>query len=1012
MSFLIVFWLLSLGFNRLTSADFSVLQDDSNSNSSGIRLCVRLDNPPGVLFRNNIPTGHSNLHDIECVFDSGLDQSRAYLYKLEDSLDNVVSNIMCTHPVPPYDLRADLINGTTGAVFHRRLSGINPSFYVLGVHEDNRELDTFQDDPDELQTGTGITSLDLFTNYTFSIYQMHSCPHTSGSVLHKSEKALSNTIRTAPNGVSISVSNKGSTSITFSISAQDFDWSLDYIMRRDGTIVGTFTHPEYFGAGNQWIDTDVEAATEYSYQMEEKDQMNGYSEFSETVKVCTGPPEVLNFGYTLDSTLKVTFTWNIPLPNTLYEKAIAAQITTNYLAQDTRSNLSSPYTWPYALDPTTAYHFHLRLYITCNETQDAAWNHLIIRANKPQISVSLVDNTTVSVNFPNYQQFVDVRLYMNSSEVLPRPLSYPATVSNLIRGQTFSFNVDAKQFQEDAQSSNALIAMPAEIIEKEPKTTPQPIFVCPTPPAPVQVDYETFNNSTITITWIAINDNLNDAEYIPNFDVMDPNDKLATGLPISTTSFGWSGELLPLTHYIFHVRSTLQCQQNGEKTFSDWIQIDAYTPPPKPVLTIVEAGDDYVVLDVHSDEVYETISLFINDFKQSQDPPAWPYRVDILELTVSYKFAVEVSKYGQTTRSEEVFWSVPTTEPFPTTTKKPFVCPIPAGPSQVGYSSIDNSTIVLVWSSPDGHKSDSEFQLMFDVKDSKDQIEQNITGTHFTWSGDFIPLTHYSFYVRSSLFCRQNGENTYSDWSEVDAYTPPSKPALVIVDRGVNYVLLDVYNSEIYDSISLFINDIKQTPDPPTWPHKVVFIVAAPSYRFYVAGTKYEQTARSDEVYWSTTTIAPTPDPAAPGKDDSDGPGTGMIIWAILAAILILLLTALLIGFFVRARWQKSRTQTQGPRTVYAEYEGPAVGSYIQALHTNPQYDQGSSNFISNSGNLNCDMNRESNAYEETKMGDDKSCSREKTTSSYYNPGLEQPRASRENEYWTPNGINIYEPNY
>ena len=65
-----------------------------------------------------------------------------------------------------------------------------------------------------------------------------------------------------------------------------------------------------------------------------------------------------------------------------------------------------------------------------------------------------------------------------------------------------------------------------EIIEKEPKTTPQPIFVCPTPPAPVQVDYETFNNSTITITWIAINDNLNDAEYIPNFDVMDPNDKL------------------------------------------------------------------------------------------------------------------------------------------------------------------------------------------------------------------------------------------------------------------------------------------------------------------------------------------------------------------------------------------------------------------------------------------------------------------------------------------------------
>ena len=54
-----------------------------------------------------------------------------------------------------------------------------------------------------------------------------------------------------------------------------------------------------------------------------------------------------------------------------------------------------------------------------------------------------------------------LRLYMNASEVLPRPLSYPATVSNLIRGQTFSFNVDAKQFQEDAQSSNVLIAMPA-----------------------------------------------------------------------------------------------------------------------------------------------------------------------------------------------------------------------------------------------------------------------------------------------------------------------------------------------------------------------------------------------------------------------------------------------------------------------------------------------------------------------------------------------------------------------
>ena len=79
------------------------------------------------------------------------------------------------------------------------------------------------------------------------------------------------------------------------------------------------------------------------------------------------------------------------------------------------------------------------------------------------------------------------------------------------------------------------------------------------------------------------------------------------------------------------------------------------------------------------------------------------------------------------------------------------------------------------------------------------------------------------------------------------------------MNRGekAGHPLLQPWQCYVYVSFffSLFINDIKQTPDPPTWPHKVVFIVAAPSYRFYVAGTKYEQTARSDEVYWSTTTI-------------------------------------------------------------------------------------------------------------------------------------------------------------
>ena len=60
--------------------------------------------------------------------------------------------------------------------------------------------------------------------------------------------------------------------------------------------------------------------------------MNGLSKFSETLTVCTDPPDFLSLEYDLnENTLQVTFSWTVEL--VLYEKAILAEITTAGAAQ-------------------------------------------------------------------------------------------------------------------------------------------------------------------------------------------------------------------------------------------------------------------------------------------------------------------------------------------------------------------------------------------------------------------------------------------------------------------------------------------------------------------------------------------------------------------------------------------------------------------------------------------------------------------------------------------------------
>ena len=78
-----------------------VTQDQSRSNSSGITVCVRLDNPPGQLFRDNI-LAFNDLQD-GCMFDTdynssgnGLNSSRNYTYTLEDNSGNLTENVLCT----------------------------------------------------------------------------------------------------------------------------------------------------------------------------------------------------------------------------------------------------------------------------------------------------------------------------------------------------------------------------------------------------------------------------------------------------------------------------------------------------------------------------------------------------------------------------------------------------------------------------------------------------------------------------------------------------------------------------------------------------------------------------------------------------------------------------------------------------------------------------------------------------------------------------------------------------
>ncbi|XP_075241635.1 uncharacterized protein LOC142336609 [Convolutriloba macropyga] len=109
---------------RKCRADFLITQDQSRSNSSGITVCVRLDNPPGQLFRDNI-LAFNDLQD-GCMFDTdynssgnGFNSSRNYTYTLEDNSGNLTENVLCTYTAE--DIR---FTNTLNKIFSRKLLAI------------------------------------------------------------------------------------------------------------------------------------------------------------------------------------------------------------------------------------------------------------------------------------------------------------------------------------------------------------------------------------------------------------------------------------------------------------------------------------------------------------------------------------------------------------------------------------------------------------------------------------------------------------------------------------------------------------------------------------------------------------------------------------------------------------------------------------------------------------------------------------------------------------------------
>ncbi|XP_075240871.1 uncharacterized protein LOC142336156 isoform X2 [Convolutriloba macropyga] len=418
---------------RYSGATFTLTQDEQLSNATGINVCVRFDYPPGKLYRDNVQA-MTNMID-GCVFDNGyssnfpgngLDPSTPFEYTLVDNRGDEITDTFCTHKF-----------------------------------SDNWEI-------------TRVLQLSLFTNHTFAVTNFHNCPQSAESVRQSSDKIIANTIRSGPNGVILAEFGHTASYVKLTITAVDFGWSLDYIIFRDGAQIASFIYPNYYLPGAQWTDNGVNPATGYHYQIEEQDRMNGLKSASEIVYVCTDPPNPDSVYYTFESdSMEATIIWNVPVGS--YGKTISAQVTTDSITkQPLYSTSTNPFTWPAVLDPAYRYQFYVQLFIDCQNSvngghQYSLWESVVVRAEKPQLSVVQNDAESAIVDINDHRQFNQISLFVDGIEYLPAPFSYPHTVTGLNPGQMYTFYAEAEQFGETVQSSDIDLILSGEI-KSQPKS--------------------------------------------------------------------------------------------------------------------------------------------------------------------------------------------------------------------------------------------------------------------------------------------------------------------------------------------------------------------------------------------------------------------------------------------------------------------------------------------------------------------------------------------------------------
>ncbi|XP_063721501.1 uncharacterized protein LOC134848059 [Symsagittifera roscoffensis] len=710
---------LSLATIRFSNAEIALVEYEDATNSSGIAIGITMTFTPGTLYRDESVVFQLNSEG--WFFDNGytdgqpgygLEQGRAYSYRLEDNIGRDITEIFCTHPAPAYDLRTTMLNETLALVVHTRIPASLASSYYIGLleldkyfdffegHDDfildpapaydlrttmlnetlalvvhtripaslasgyyigllelDKYFDYFDDNPFKLSVGTQVPVNVSFTNLTFVITQAHICPKTE-PVEQRSEYAISNTIRTRPNDVGLSTSQQTTqTSIELNLATQDSGYGLDYILYRDDVGVKTFSYPLYSGLDEPWTDTDLSPGIKYKFQLKAEDSFSGITVMSDYVIVCTNPPDPIQLVCSLNAeTMMAEINWEIPQGN--YGANLESQISKDVNNQPIHVAGGTAYSWPASLDPSASHSFSARLFFTC-PTGDAGakysnWVSVSVEAATPVLSVVLLNQSTVSINLQHFQNYRNIRLFIDGIMRDPQPSVFPLKISGLEANRIYVFEAQATQFSQDVQSNSVSLQTP--YVEQ---------FVCPAPSQPERVSFEPIGSNGIKLNWLAApvptyEDRSPDSEVF--YEVKISGGRTETG--ITKNMFDWPEQLASMTLYILSVRSAFLCEQNNEKTVSNWVQINAYTAPAKPNFIILEEGEDFVELQLENYRQYDSVTLFVDGQTIASNPQFWPFVLRDLNNGRDYKLAVVVEKFGLHTDSDVLTW--PTERPVNT----------------------------------------------------------------------------------------------------------------------------------------------------------------------------------------------------------------------------------------------------------------------------------------------------------------------------------------------------------